>query len=82
MRCGERKNPIVFGGGQRSFGVTRDQMVNTLENPCKHSISRSVTPRDLILSLSIVHIESMILSVFGGGQRSFEVTGGQKVKTL
>ncbi|KAJ8046241.1 hypothetical protein HOLleu_04856 [Holothuria leucospilota] len=26
----ERKNPIVFGGGQRSFGVTRGQTLKTL----------------------------------------------------
>ena len=25
-----RKNPIVFGGGQRSFGVTRGQILKTL----------------------------------------------------
>ncbi|KAJ8022356.1 hypothetical protein HOLleu_37229 [Holothuria leucospilota] len=30
MRCGERKNPIVFGGGQRSSGVTRGQNLKTL----------------------------------------------------
>ncbi|KAJ8039261.1 hypothetical protein HOLleu_16917 [Holothuria leucospilota] len=30
MRCGERKNPIVFGGGQRSSGVTGGQTLKTL----------------------------------------------------
>ncbi|KAJ8050071.1 hypothetical protein HOLleu_03122 [Holothuria leucospilota] len=30
MHYSERKNPIVFGGGQRSFGVTRGQTLKTL----------------------------------------------------
>ncbi|KAJ8046448.1 hypothetical protein HOLleu_05120 [Holothuria leucospilota] len=30
MGCGERKNPIVFGGGQRSSGVTGGQNLKTL----------------------------------------------------
>ncbi|KAJ8025096.1 hypothetical protein HOLleu_35207 [Holothuria leucospilota] len=30
MHYGKRKNPIVFGGGQRSFGVTRGQNLKTL----------------------------------------------------
>ncbi|KAJ8050348.1 hypothetical protein HOLleu_03514 [Holothuria leucospilota] len=30
MHYGKRKNPIVFGGGQRSFGVTRGQTLKTL----------------------------------------------------
>ncbi|KAJ8027648.1 hypothetical protein HOLleu_32849 [Holothuria leucospilota] len=30
MRCGERKNPIIFGGGQRSSGVTGGQSLKTL----------------------------------------------------
>ena len=72
--------PIVFGEGQRSFGVTRGQMVNTLEIACKHYISRSVTSRNLILNMCMAHIGKMIPIVFGGGQRSFGVTRGQKAK--
>ncbi|KAJ8019296.1 hypothetical protein HOLleu_42176 [Holothuria leucospilota] len=30
MHYGKWKNPIVFGGGQRSFGVTRGQTLKTL----------------------------------------------------
>ncbi|KAJ8032667.1 hypothetical protein HOLleu_26255 [Holothuria leucospilota] len=30
MRYGKRKNPIIFGGGQRSSGVTRGQTLKTL----------------------------------------------------
>ncbi|KAJ8027939.1 hypothetical protein HOLleu_30038 [Holothuria leucospilota] len=30
MRYDKRKNPIIFGGGQRSSGVTRGQTLKTL----------------------------------------------------
>ncbi|KAJ8032547.1 hypothetical protein HOLleu_26098 [Holothuria leucospilota] len=30
MRYGKRKNPIIFGGGQRSSGVTGGQTLKTL----------------------------------------------------
>ncbi|KAJ8025556.1 hypothetical protein HOLleu_33145 [Holothuria leucospilota] len=30
MRYGKRKNPIIFGGGQRSSGVTGGQNLKTL----------------------------------------------------
>ncbi|KAJ8030361.1 hypothetical protein HOLleu_26758 [Holothuria leucospilota] len=49
--------PILFGGGQRSFGVTRGQIVNILEIACKHGISRRINVRDLILTMFIAHIE-------------------------
>ena len=29
MRYGQKKNPIVFGGGQRSWGVTGGQTLKT-----------------------------------------------------
>ena len=38
--------------------------------------------RDLILTMWIAHTEYMIPIVFGGGQRSFGVIRGQKVKTM
>ncbi|KAJ8032995.1 hypothetical protein HOLleu_23106 [Holothuria leucospilota] len=30
MRYGKRKNPIIFGGGQRSSGVSGGQTLKTL----------------------------------------------------
>ena len=74
--------PIVFRGGQRSFEVTGGQMVKTLKIACKHGISRRVSVTILIFGVWVDHIEQMIPIVFGGGQRSFGVTRGQKVKTL
>ena len=50
--------PIVFGAGQRSFGVPRGQIVNTLEIAGKHDISRRKNVKDLILFMKIGHIES------------------------
>ncbi|KAJ8039779.1 hypothetical protein HOLleu_13887 [Holothuria leucospilota] len=62
----ERKNPIVFGGGQRSFGVTRGQTLKTLfTRYLKMHYGKRKNP-----------------IVFGGGQRSFGVTRGQTLKTL
>ena len=48
---------------------------------CKHDISRTVSVNNLIFGMWVGHVE-MIPIVFGGGQRSFGVTRGQKVKTL
>ncbi|KAJ8037495.1 hypothetical protein HOLleu_18322 [Holothuria leucospilota] len=62
----ERKNPIVFGRGQRSPGVTGGQTLKTL----------------LTQYLEMPHIERKNPIVFGGGQRSPRVTGGQTLKTL
>ena len=33
MRYGHKKNPIVFGGGQRSWGVTGGLTLKTLLTP-------------------------------------------------
>ncbi|KAJ8018016.1 hypothetical protein HOLleu_44229 [Holothuria leucospilota] len=30
MTYGEKMNPVIFGGGQRSFGVTESQILKTL----------------------------------------------------
>ena len=49
--------PILFGGGERSFGVTSGQIVNMLEIACKHDISRRINVRDLILTILIADIE-------------------------
>ncbi|KAJ8036776.1 hypothetical protein HOLleu_17412 [Holothuria leucospilota] len=66
MRCGERKNPIVFGGGQRSSGVTGGQNLKTLFTQ--------------YLKMRCGERKNPI--VFGGGQRSSGVTRGQTLKTL
>ncbi|KAJ8030932.1 hypothetical protein HOLleu_27481 [Holothuria leucospilota] len=66
MHYTKRKNPIVFGGGQRSFGVTRGQTLKTLfTRYLKMHCGKRKNP-----------------IVFGGGQRSFGVTRGQTLKTL
>ncbi|KAJ8028041.1 hypothetical protein HOLleu_30167 [Holothuria leucospilota] len=62
----KRKNPIVFGGGQRSSGVTGGQTLKTL----------------LTRYLKMCYGERKNPIVFGGGQRSFGVTRGQILKTL
>ena len=74
--------PIIFGKGQRSFGVTRGQIVKTLDIARKHHISSTIFLSDLILAIWITHSEYMSPIVFGGDQRSCKVTSGQKVKTL
>ena len=74
--------PTVYGKGQRSFGVTRGQIVKTLDIARKHHISSTIFLSDLILAIWITHSQYMIPNAFEGGQRSFEVTRGQKVKTL
>ncbi|KAJ8043444.1 hypothetical protein HOLleu_10525 [Holothuria leucospilota] len=62
----ERKNPIVFGGGQRSPGVTGGQTLKTL----------------LTQYLEMRYGERKNPIIFVGGQRSSGVTGGQTLKTL
>ncbi|KAJ8036308.1 hypothetical protein HOLleu_20243 [Holothuria leucospilota] len=59
-------NTFIFGGGQRSSGVTRGQTLKTL----------------LTLYLQMHHGKRKNPIVFGGGQRSFGVTRGQTLKTL
>ncbi|KAJ8044611.1 hypothetical protein HOLleu_07397 [Holothuria leucospilota] len=66
MHFGERKNCIVFGGGQRSSGVTRGQTLKTL----------------FTRYLKMCYGERKNPIFFGGGQRSSVVTGGQSLKTL
>ncbi|KAJ8040332.1 hypothetical protein HOLleu_14592 [Holothuria leucospilota] len=62
----ERKNPIVFGGGQRSPGVTGGQTLKTL----------------LTRYLKMRYGKRKSPIIFGGGQRSSGVTGGQTLKTM
>ncbi|KAJ8023327.1 hypothetical protein HOLleu_35734 [Holothuria leucospilota] len=62
----ERKNPIVFGGGQRSPGVTGGQNLKTL----------------LTQYLEMRYGKRKNPIIFGGGQRSPGVTRGQNLKTL
>ncbi|KAJ8030211.1 hypothetical protein HOLleu_26554 [Holothuria leucospilota] len=66
MRYGERKNPIVFDGGQRSSEVTGGRMLKTL----------------LTRYLKMRYGERKNPIVFDGGQRSSGVTGGRMLKTL
>ncbi|KAJ8027870.1 hypothetical protein HOLleu_29945 [Holothuria leucospilota] len=61
----ERKNPIVFDGGQRSPGVTRGQNLKAL----------------LTQYLEMRYGKRKNPIIFGGGQRSSGVTGGQTLKT-
>ncbi|KAJ8041663.1 hypothetical protein HOLleu_12549 [Holothuria leucospilota] len=62
----ERKNPIVFGRGQRSPGATGGQTLKTL----------------LTQYLEMRYGKRKNPIIFGGGQRSPGVTGGQTLKTL
>ncbi|KAJ8027464.1 hypothetical protein HOLleu_32613 [Holothuria leucospilota] len=66
MCYGKRKDPIVFGGGQRSSGVTWGQNLKTL----------------LTRYLKKCYGKRENRIVFDGGQRSSGVTGGQNLKTL
>ncbi|KAJ8048047.1 hypothetical protein HOLleu_00212 [Holothuria leucospilota] len=66
MRYSEKMNPIIFGGGQRSSGVTRGKCLKTL--------SRGY--------LQMCYSENMYPIVFGGVGRSSRVTRGQTLKTL
>ncbi|KAJ8045215.1 hypothetical protein HOLleu_08173 [Holothuria leucospilota] len=61
----ERKNPIVFGGGQRSPGVTGGHNLKTL----------------LTQYLKMRYGKRKNPIIFGGGQRSSGVTGVQTLKT-
>ncbi|KAJ8023027.1 hypothetical protein HOLleu_38091 [Holothuria leucospilota] len=66
MHHGERKNPIVFGGGERSFRVTRGQTLKTL----------------FTRYLKMYNGKRKNAIVFSGDQRSSGVTGGQTLKTM
>ncbi|KAJ8026858.1 hypothetical protein HOLleu_31813 [Holothuria leucospilota] len=66
MRYGKRKNRIIFGGGQRSSGVTRGQTMKTL----------------LTQYLEMCYGKRKNRIIFGGGQRSSGVTRDQTLKTL
>ncbi|KAJ8029278.1 hypothetical protein HOLleu_28634 [Holothuria leucospilota] len=66
MRYGKRKNPIIFGGGQRSPGVTGGQTLKTL----------------LTRYLKMRYGKRKNPIIFGEGQRSSGVIGGQTLKTL
>ncbi|KAJ8045516.1 hypothetical protein HOLleu_08538 [Holothuria leucospilota] len=62
----ERKNVIVFGGGQSSAEVTRGQILKTL----------------LTQYLKMHYGRRKNGIIFVGGQRSSGVTGGHSLKTL
>ncbi|KAJ8040691.1 hypothetical protein HOLleu_15057 [Holothuria leucospilota] len=64
MCYGKRKNPIIFGGGQRSSGVTGGQTLKTM----------------LTRYLKMCYGGKMNAIMFGGGQRSCRVTRGQTLK--
>ncbi|KAJ8028269.1 hypothetical protein HOLleu_30462 [Holothuria leucospilota] len=64
MCYGKRKNPIIFGGGQRSSGITGGQTLKTM----------------LTVYLKMCYGGKMNAIMFGGGQRSCRVTGGQTLK--
>ena len=71
MRYGQKKSPIVFGGGQRSWGVTGGQTLKTL-----------LTQYLELGNLDEVHTwhGDVLWSkeepyCFGGGQMSWGVTG-------
>ncbi|KAJ8027896.1 hypothetical protein HOLleu_29981 [Holothuria leucospilota] len=66
MRYGKRKNPIIFGGGERSSGVTGGQTLKTL----------------LTRYLKMRYGKRKNPIIFGGGERSSGVTRGQTLKTL
>ncbi|KAJ8037822.1 hypothetical protein HOLleu_18734 [Holothuria leucospilota] len=60
----KRKNSIIFGGGQRSSGVTGGQTLKTM----------------LTRYLKMCYGGKMNAIMFGGGQRSCRVTEGQTLK--
>ncbi|KAJ8024693.1 hypothetical protein HOLleu_34669 [Holothuria leucospilota] len=66
MRYGMRKNPIIFGGGERPSGVTGGQTLKTL-------LTRYLKMRYGMRKNPII---------FGGGERSSGVTRGHTLKTL
>ncbi|KAJ8042411.1 hypothetical protein HOLleu_13460 [Holothuria leucospilota] len=66
MPYSERKNPIIFGGVQRSSGVTGGQTLKTL----------------LTQYLNMHCGENMNTIIFGGGQRSSWVNADQTLKSL
>ncbi|KAJ8019150.1 hypothetical protein HOLleu_42455 [Holothuria leucospilota] len=66
MPYSKRKNPIIFGGVQRSSGVTGGQTLKTL----------------LTQYLDVGILEKLFPTVFGGVQRSSRVAEGQTLKTM
>ncbi|KAJ8026167.1 hypothetical protein HOLleu_33930 [Holothuria leucospilota] len=66
MRYGMRKNPIIFGGGERSSGVTGGHTLKTL----------------LTRYLKMRYGKRKNPIIFGGGERSSGVTGDQTLKIL
>ncbi|KAJ8026380.1 hypothetical protein HOLleu_34205 [Holothuria leucospilota] len=74
----ERKNPIVFGGGQRSPGVSGGQTLKTLLT--QYLEVGSLDEFHTLLSMWMCYGEKMDPIVFGGGQRSSGVTRGKKSK--
>ncbi|KAJ8021219.1 hypothetical protein HOLleu_38353 [Holothuria leucospilota] len=76
----ERKNPIVFGGGQRSPGVTRGQTQKTLLT--QYLEVGSLEEFYFIRSTWMHYGKKMNPIIFGGGQRSFGVHRGQTLKAL
>ncbi|KAJ8026610.1 hypothetical protein HOLleu_31496 [Holothuria leucospilota] len=66
MLYGEKMNPIIFGGSQKSSGVTGGQTLKSM----------------LTRYLQMRFGKKMTPIIYGGGQRSSEVTGGQTLKTL
>ncbi|KAJ8041507.1 hypothetical protein HOLleu_12344 [Holothuria leucospilota] len=73
-----RKNPIVFGGGQRSPGVTGGQTLKTLLT--QYLEVGSLDEFHTLLSMWMCYGEKMAPIVFGGSQRSSGVTRGQRAK--
>ncbi|KAJ8029398.1 hypothetical protein HOLleu_28777 [Holothuria leucospilota] len=76
----ERKNPIVFGGGQRSPGVTGGQTLKTLLT--QYLEVGSLDEFHTLYVDAMRYSEKMNPIIFGGGQRSSGVTRGQCLKTL
>ncbi|KAJ8048230.1 hypothetical protein HOLleu_00462 [Holothuria leucospilota] len=78
MYYGAKVEAFIFGGGQRSFGVTRGQKLKTLLTRYLQigSLDRFHT------SMWMRYGAKMNAFIFGGGQRSPGVTVGQTLKTL
>ncbi|KAJ8027940.1 hypothetical protein HOLleu_30039 [Holothuria leucospilota] len=76
----EGKNPIVFGGGQRSPGDTWGQTLKTLLT--QYLEVGSLDEFHTYCAAWMPHIERKNPIVFGGGQRSLGATRGQTLKTL
>ncbi|KAJ8040362.1 hypothetical protein HOLleu_14627 [Holothuria leucospilota] len=76
----KRKDPIVFGGGQRSSGVNRGQTLKTLLARYLERYENQFKLTTLLERMRCGERKNPI--VFGGGQRSSGVTRGQNLKTL